>query len=107
MKKLIIFKNDDNTEVQVEVNDPKQAGMEQAGLGASTELARDKFEKALANLQPLTGTVMRTLRELNNPDEFTIEFGITLSTEAGVLIASASAEANISVSMKWSNKKQP
>lgn len=105
MSRIIRFKGDDGSEVLVEVKEHAESGMEQAGLGAPVELAQKKFEEALAKLRPITDTVMRTLRDLNNPDECSIEFGITLNAEAGAIIASASAEANISVSLKWSKAK--
>ena len=40
----------------------------------------------------------------NPPDEVQVQFGIVLNAEAGAVLASASAEANYSVTMTW---KQP
>jgi hypothetical protein len=102
-KKVITFRNDDGTEVLIQVNDVKKPGPGDAGV-SPTELAREKFQEGLKRLKPIADSVMGTLHELNNPEEISIEFGITFSAETGVVIASASAEANISVSLKWSNK---
>ncbi|OWK34897.1 hypothetical protein FRUB_09739 [Fimbriiglobus ruber] len=49
--------------------------------------------------------MMKTATELNNPSEVAIEFGIKVSVESGVIVASAEAEANFKVSLKWKNSK--
>jgi hypothetical protein len=104
VKKLIRFKGEGDADVLVEVDEDVE-GMGQVGREDHVaELTQATFEKALAGIRPITDRVMATLRDLNHPEEFSISFGIKLSAEAGVIVASASAEANISVSLKWKNK---
>jgi hypothetical protein len=104
MKKLIKFKGEDGADVLVEV-DQETEGTVRAGRGDQVaELTQATFEKALAGLRPITDRVRATLSDVNNPAEFSISFGIKLNAEAGAIVASASAEANISVSLKWKNE---
>ena len=50
----------------------------------------------------MTRSVVEKLRSIGNrPDEIEISFGVKLSTTAGAVIASATAEANFDVTMRW------
>jgi hypothetical protein len=45
------------------------------------------------------------LRELaDSPDEAAVEFGVKLSTNAGVVFASAAAETNFVFKLTWKSK---
>ena len=40
----------------------------------------------------------------NAPDEIEVAFGVKLTTTAGAVIASAAAEANFDVTLRWTGK---
>lgn len=67
-------------------------------------MGQQAFEEALSRIRPIADSVMRTARELNNPHEIAVEFGIKVSAASGVVLASAEAEANFKVSLKWKNE---
>jgi len=51
--------------------------------------------------------VITTLRGLaKKPDEIEMEFGFSLNAAVGVVIASASTEANYKVILRWKDEEQ-
>jgi Trypsin-co-occurring domain 1 len=71
------------------------------------EPASVAFDAALAKLQPICSAIVRQARGLvDQPEEFSVEFGVKLSAEAGVVIASTAAEANLKVRVEWKRKEQ-
>jgi Trypsin-co-occurring domain 1 len=60
------------------------------------------FEAALDRLRPAAQAIVAKLGSLSErPDEINVEFGIKLSTEAGLVIARASGEATFTVTLQW------
>ncbi len=110
MKHFVEFKLDDGTPIVFEVDEPEVGGTMRAGRrpGEIVEEAKETFEQALTKIRPATERVITTLRGLSQkPDEIEMEFGFNLSATAGVVIASASTEANYKVTLKWNSKKEP
>ncbi len=65
------------------------------------------FEQALSKICTATEKVIATLRGLiQKPDGVEMEFGFSLSAEAGVIIASASTQANYKVTLRWKGEAQ-
>lgn len=97
--KLVEFQLEDDTHVIVEVHEPD--GPVRAGV-KKIEQAKETLEEALHKVLPATKRAVEKIRQAENkPDEIEISFGINLSTVAGAFIAAASAEANFSVTMRW------
>jgi len=75
------------------------------GLASSTEekavKATETLESALDHVTPALRSVAGKLRELS-PDEVTVEFGLTLTAETGVVVAKGSAEIHFTVTLAWS-----
>lgn len=108
MKRLIEFKMDDGSAIIVEVSEPEIGGTTRASRrpGEIAEEAKETFEHALNKIRPATEKVIQTLRGLvQKPDEIEMEFGFSMSAEAGVVIASASTEANYKVTLRWTSKE--
>ncbi|KUN80871.1 CU044_2847 family protein [Streptomyces griseoruber] len=66
---------------------------------------REVDEEFTARLGPIREAVARTLESLRGdlrPDEITVSFGVSLTGEAGAVIAKTALEANFSVEMVWS-----
>ena len=80
------------------------------GLASPTEervkKAGETLESALAQVTPALKTVSGALRELS-PDELTVEFGLTLTAETGVVIAKGSAEVHFTVTLSWAKDTPP
>src|SRR5215204_626805 len=110
MKRLVEFRSDSGEPILVEVEDVGLSGEARRGLSASAvvERAQTSFEDALDRVRPMATGLVGKLRAIgaagSPPDEVQVQFGIVLSAEAGAVLASASAEANYSVTMTW---KQP
>ena len=62
--------------------------------------ARTTLEDALTDLKPSLHKIVHVLRE-TSPDEMTVEFGLKMGGETGVIIAKGTAEVNFTVSMSW------
>ncbi len=110
MKHFVEFKLDDGSPIVFEVDEPEVGGTTRASRrpGEIAEEAKETFEEALTKIRPATERVIATLRGLSQkPDEIEMEFGFNLSAAAGVVIASASTEANYKVTLRWNSKKEP
>jgi NTP-dependent ternary system trypsin peptidase co-occuring protein len=105
LKRFIEFPLEDGSTIIVEVNEPEgERGTRRAARGTEEEpeKAPQTFEQALSKIRPATEKVIATLRDLiQKPDEVEMEFGFSLSAEAGVIIASASTQANYRVTLRW------
>jgi hypothetical protein len=103
MKRLIKYPLEDGTNITIEVDDPSSEGVTRAGRGGNVvEEATQKFEDALRQIKPATLAIISTLRELSDsPDEASIEFGVKLNANSGVILASAGVEANFVFKLTW------
>ena len=109
MKRFVEFPLEDGGTILVEVNEPEGGGSRRATRGSEEEpeKAPHTFEQALSKIRPATEKVITTLRGLiQKPDEVEMEFGFSLSAEAGVIIASASTQANYRVTLRWKGEAQ-
>ncbi len=107
MKQIVEFPLEDGSTIWVEVDELEGAGMAApVALGDKRiKKAKQSFEAALENVKPAASVVISKLRDLiEQPDEIGLEFGIKLSMESGVILASAGMEANFKVTLKWQKK---
>ncbi len=107
MKQLVEFPLEVGGTILVEVDEPDDAGKTARvarGGKKTIEKANQNFEKALDSVKPTANAVISKLRDLiEQPGEIGVEFGIKLSAESGVVIASAGIEANFKVTLRWTN----
>ncbi|MEV0176448.1 CU044_2847 family protein [Streptomyces sp. NPDC050803] len=93
---------DDGQIVLLEVAGDGPAGVQRVSRGGVVAGAAETLQQALGRVRPALGAVLDDARSLARPPaEVTVEFGITLSAEAGVVVAKGSTEANFKVSMRW------
>ena len=107
MKRLIEFPVQAGGSVIVEVDEPAPEGAKRAARrpGEVAEKAKATFEDAFDKIKPAADLIVAKLRNLHDaPDEIGVEFGVKLSAEAGAFVASAGAEANYKVTLKWTKK---
>jgi hypothetical protein len=62
--------------------------------------ARESLEHSLDQLKPALTAVASRLRAMS-PDEFTVEFGLTLGAESGFVVAKGSGEVHFAVTLSW------
>ncbi len=103
MKYLVEFPMESGDTILVEIEGEEPEGMvEAAAPGEVIRNVQQTFEEALGKIRPVAQAVINKLKGLSEPpDEIEVEFGLKLDAKAGTILASASAEANIAVSMTW------
>ncbi|OII65412.1 hypothetical protein BJP40_16990 [Streptomyces sp. CC53] len=70
--------------------------------GRSVVRAERSFGQMLDTVRPVAESFVGRFRDLANaPDEITLEFGVSLSAGADVVIASTATAANFSVTLTW------
>src|SRR5215218_7943880 len=111
MKRLVEFPTENGEVILAEVEDLEVAGgTARRGLSSSAvvERAQTSFEDALEKAQPMASGLVSKLRSIaDSPDEVQVEFGLSLSAQAGaVLVAGASAGANYKVTLKWTKTSE-
>ncbi|MEU6671136.1 CU044_2847 family protein [Streptomyces sp. NPDC046727] len=95
---------DDGQIVLLEVAGEGPAGVQRVSRGGAMAGAAETLQQALTRVRPALGALVTEARTLARPPEsVTVEFGITVSAEAGVVVARGSTEAHFTVSMQWSN----
>jgi hypothetical protein len=81
------------------------AGQGELGLASPVEdkakKAKETLESALAHVTPALKSVAGKLRDLS-PDDLTVEFGLTLTAETGVIVAKGGTEVHFKVTLAWS-----
>jgi hypothetical protein len=90
----------------VEVTEELDDGVVRAGRVQSiADAASESFESALDRVRLAASVVRDKMSALDvAPNEVTVEFAIKLGTAAGVVVASASAEANLKVLVRWTGE---
>ena len=106
MKRLVDFPLEDGNHMLVEIEETDQGGLVQASLSETIVKAQQTLEKSLEKVKPAAKYIIQQLRELHDePNEVEVAFGLKLSADAGAVLASASAEANYTVKLKWVKEK--
>jgi hypothetical protein len=70
------------------------------GTGEIVARARQSLEEALDSLGPVVRTVRAKLGEMS-PDETTVEFGLLIGGETGIIVAKGTAEVHFTVTLSW------
>jgi hypothetical protein len=109
MGRLIEFDLDatGQTKLLVESDDPTpvQGQMRVSVGGAVAEKASQAFDAVLAGVKPIAETLKRELTHLvTDANEISVEFGIKLTANAGVVLAGTSAEGNCKIAIKWTRR---
>jgi len=92
--------------IETEVADVEKGGLVKAGRGLPDE-ATQSFEETINSLSPIASSIVSKLINISNPpDEATVEFGLTLKADTGVVITKVGAEANFKINLKWVRDKK-
>ncbi|MFJ1937938.1 CU044_2847 family protein [Kitasatospora sp. NPDC088160] len=93
--------------VRVEIEQVGEGLVQVARPGQVVARATRSLGDMLAGVRPVAQNFIEGFRGLAHaPDEISIEFGLSLSAEADVVISSTAAEANFKVSLTW-NRQTP
>lgn len=108
MQNVVDFVIDDDVSITIEATPVHRVGVSGVSRdGVRPE--RDRSFKAIASrIRKIAEAVTRQMDELSKgrgrPDETKVEFGITVSTEADVIVAKGSGEGSFKVTMVWRDK---
>ncbi|MFE7430413.1 MULTISPECIES: CU044_2847 family protein [unclassified Streptomyces] len=88
--------------VRVQIREVDESLVRVGRAGRSVARAERSFGQMLDAVRPVAESFVGRFKGLANaPDEITLEFGVSLSAEADVVIASTATAANFSVSLTW------
>ena len=91
--------------VRVQIREVDETLVRVGRRGRSIARAERSLAQMLDTVRPVAESFVGRFRGLANaPDEMTLEFGVSLSAEADVVIASTAASANFSVSLTWNRR---
>jgi hypothetical protein len=102
MTELVRFTVREHGAVVFEIQD-STAEIRQTGLGRKLKIvdAHEAFESNLANIRDAASAALSILREDLRPDAVTLRFGITMTVEAGAVVARTAVGGNMEVEMSW------
>jgi hypothetical protein len=97
-------------EVFVEVSDePGRAGLEPVSRPGerASELATETFGQALGTIEEVAEQIHAALsRMVEKPRQVSVELGVKFTVSGGVIIAQGGAEANLKLTLGWTNETQ-
>jgi Trypsin-co-occurring domain 1 len=105
-KKIVEFHLEDGTPFLIEI-DGKAGGSQErvtrGGVDTNVGKAAQSFEQALDRVVPVAAAAFSRLKQgLTTPaSEVEIKFGLKMTAEAGVVIASVGGEVNFEVTLTW------
>jgi hypothetical protein len=105
---IVEFPLESGGTVLVDVDEMARGGAVRRGIAPSELITRadETVEAAFARVKPAAAALVADLRSVADPpDQIEVTFGIRLSGEVGAVIAKTAAEANFSVSLRWSRPK--
>ncbi|MEV2193189.1 CU044_2847 family protein [Streptomyces phaeochromogenes] len=77
---------------------PRPAAQTAETVGSAADTLRDAVDR----VRPAVQDVVDSLRAMpRRPDRITLEFGVKVTAEAGVVLARTAAEAHFSVGVEW------
>jgi hypothetical protein len=112
MKNMIEFKLDNGESAfmqleETEVQTQQRQRVSRGGRGSSDEeviQAPRSFNDALKSIAPIGNALLSSLKDIDTPDEISLEFAISFTGKAGVVFSSVGSEASFKVNIKWKNK---
>jgi hypothetical protein len=109
MDQLVQFKTESGADVVVRV-DERSPGLRQVNRGQGGPLlqAAQTFDAALHGVRAAAESALDVFREgFLSPDSVEIEFGVSLSAEAGAFIAKSTVEGHLVVKLSWAPGTTP
>ncbi|MFI6524395.1 CU044_2847 family protein [Streptomyces uncialis] len=91
--------------VRVQVNEADESTVRVGRGGRAVARAEQSLGQLLDVVRPVADAFVGQCREMAHPpDEATLEFGVSLSADAKILISGSSATANFTVTMAWNRR---
>ncbi len=106
MTQIVEFELDSGEVVYLEA--PSEAGVAPRPVvrgEKAIQKASETFEAALQRVKPAAQAVVDAFKELNEPDEIGLEFGIQFKSSANAFVLTGEANASFKLSLKWKSNK--
>ncbi|MFD7282961.1 CU044_2847 family protein [Streptomyces sp. NPDC059862] len=88
--------------VQVQIEEVSDALVEAAWPGRVVARATRSLNDMLAGIRPVAENSISTFRDMpDGPDEIGVEFGLSLSADADLVISRTTGQANLMVTLTW------
>lgn len=107
MSDIVEVKINEQT-VYFESEDESDYRIDKVGIKDVPEKALGAFQHALNTIQLIVSETINQVQSFDEsitPDEFQLQFGIKISGEYGAVVAKASGEAQLSVTLTYKHKK--
>lgn len=106
MSNQIEFKLDNGESAYMQVQESEAQVRQRVGRGSDSPAlkAQRSFNDAVRCIAPVGKTLLAELKEMNTPDEISLEFNISFNAEANVIFTSLASEASFKVNITWKNK---
>ena len=108
-KQLVEFQLEGDKSILVEVAEVEGSGIKPVSrkTGELASKAKQSFDEAIANLEPMISSIRKKIDDMNRPaEEVEVKFGVKLNGETSAVIATLGAEINYEITLKWSNKEK-
>ncbi|MEU5164664.1 CU044_2847 family protein [Streptomyces sp. NPDC020875] len=90
--------------VRVQIEEAAEGLVQVARPGQVVARATRSLDEMLAGIRPVAENFVDGFRDMaRRPDEIGIEFGLSLSAEADVVISRTTGQANFKVTLTWRN----
>ncbi|MEU3603401.1 CU044_2847 family protein [Streptomyces sp. NPDC006798] len=90
--------------VRVQIEEAGEGLVQVARPGQVVARATRSLDEMLAGIRPVAENFVDGFRDMaRRPDEIGIEFGLSLSAEADVVISRTTGQANFKVTLTWRN----
>ena len=108
MNKVIDFVTDDGTVISIESAPVRREGASNVSRTPANATGDKRLDSVLLRIRKVAEAVSAQLEELSSsslaPSETEVEFGVTVSAEADVVVVKGTGEATFNVRMTWTNK---
>jgi Trypsin-co-occurring domain 1 len=84
---------------------PGDLTLASAEPGQAAARAARSLSASLEQLEPVLRTVKDKL-VASSPEHFTVEFGVKLGGETGIILAKGTAEVNLKITMTWDRESR-
>ncbi|MFF8563657.1 CU044_2847 family protein [Streptomyces albidoflavus] len=89
--------------VKIEIDEVTDGLVQVARPGQVVARATRPLKEMLAGIRPVAENFVEGFRDMaQRPDEIVVEFGLSVSAEADVVISKTSGQANFQVTLTWS-----
>lgn len=90
--------------VKVQIDEAADGLVQVARPGQVVARATRPLKEMLAGIRPVAENFVEGFRDMaQRPDEIVVEFGLSVSAEADVVISRTSGQANFQVTLTWSS----